>query len=71
MPLYEIKMYATKTFYVDADSQQEALNEEAVEDERDFFDGQVDWEHCETEAVLVHKQTESHIREVCPKLILD
>ena len=70
MPLFKIKLYAVKEFYVEAENELKAIQADAVSDEHDFCGTQVDWEFVEGEAEPLHKQTEAHIREVCAELIL-
>lgn len=48
--LFEITMIATKHFYVEAASQEEALEMEVVDDEAWFRFGKAEWEHDETRA---------------------
>lgn len=61
--LYEITMKATKVFYVEAESQQAALNNDFVIEESDSSCGEYDWEQYETEAVEVREKEEPMIRE--------
>lgn len=68
--LFEITMTAFKTFFVEAESQAEALESVIVEDESSSMCGDVDWEHEETRAVAVGPQRSEQIRAQRPKEIL-
>lgn len=49
MKLFEIQITAYKTFYVEAESQEDALEKDVVDDEQGRF-GNYDWEHDTTTA---------------------
>lgn len=67
--LYEIQMKAFKVFYVEADSQEAALNSAAVDDESSVRGGGIDWEHGETRAEAVTSDRAESIRKHRPNEI--
>lgn len=70
MALFRITMIGCKVFYVEADTQPEALEDPAIEDEGSFCHTKVDWEHDETRAEQVYEKEAARIIRQHPKLIL-
>ena len=65
--LFEITIEAYKHFYVQAESEEDALEMEVVDDETSFHFGKADWEHESTRADEVDSGRAKHID---PKRIL-
>lgn len=68
--LIEITIVAFKTFYVEAESEDDALSHPAVDDETRFSFGDFDWEHDETTAKEMDEKAAAHIRTHHPKKIV-
>lgn len=69
MALYSVKLVAVKEFFVEAQSQKAALENEAAVEEQSFG-GVIDWEFVEGEANEVSYHYAKLIRENKPEEIL-
>lgn len=70
MKLFEITITAYKVFYVEAESQEAALEHEVVDEEANFSFGEVKWETDETRAGEVSEAISAQIKLRYPKQIL-
>ena len=70
MGLFEITIIGSKTFYVEADTEEQALNNEIVSDEMTLITGEFEWEADTGSARLIIDAHESRIREIHNKLIV-
>lgn len=69
MKLYQITLTASKTFYVEAESESAALEHECVNDS--FYYDQVDYEHDETRVQELTAQDAEQTKARYPGLILN
>jgi len=70
MKLFEITMTAYKTFYVEAETQEDALKHDAVDREQGSIGDHIDWDHNETTAEEIEPKRADFIRSRDAKLIL-
>lgn len=70
MALYEITIKGTKTFYIEADTQEQALESPVVHDEMSGSMGDFEWEASEGEANKCDKRSEDYARKHESKLIV-
>lgn len=63
MGLFEITITGSKTFYVEANSEEDALDKEIVSDEMSDMVGDFEWEADTGKALLIDSDEEKRIRE--------
>lgn len=71
MALYEITIKGTKTFYVNAASEDEALKHPTVNDEMTCSMGDIEWEAWEADADKQDDFIAENIRTHEPELVFD
>jgi hypothetical protein len=70
--LFEITVCAFKTFYVEADNKEAALESEAVADEEmTHFSSRFSWEHDDTRVKQLNAEESANIREKRARLICE